>query len=183
MSPNNQDLSEKIKQMITTWLADENLFEKSIPPQQGLEYGFLFRFPPKAPAIYSIAVQKNLPDSAVVARGVQVSPEHQDIIKDWKPKMRNNFLAEFLMNLHRHPIEFQIMYQDETLQGFKVVKRFFMEMISKPLFWESVIALQNASQSAILLIQKYTGTFSMKPQLPPNERALKRPEDSTGMFG
>ncbi|MFX0095121.1 MAG: DUF2299 family protein [Candidatus Hodarchaeota archaeon] len=179
----NKDLAAQIKQKITTWLTEENLFEKSIPPQQGLQYGFLFRFPPKAPAIYSIAVQQNILDSVIVARGVQVSPEHQNIIKNWQPKIRNAFLADFLINLHSHPIEFQIMYQNENLQGFKVVKRLFMESLTKNQFWKSVVSLQNASQSAILLIQKSTDTFAMRPHMPSGTRNLKRPEDSTGMFG
>ncbi|MFX0061828.1 MAG: DUF2299 family protein [Candidatus Hermodarchaeota archaeon] len=174
--------SEQVKQKLTMWLTEENLFEKSIPPQKGLIYGFLFRFPPKSPALYSVAVQENMPDSIMLARGIKTSPEHQNIIKNWKPKIRNEFLTDFLMNLHRYNVNFRIQYQDDTLLSFNVATRIFMETLTKAEFWNALTTLQNASQSSILQIQKSTHTFSMKA---PTEDplSLKKPQDTTGMFG
>ena len=176
--------SEQVKQKLTIWLTEENLFEKTIPPQKGLIYGFLFRFPPKSPAIYSVAVQENMPDSILLARGVKVSPEHQNIIKDWKPKIRNQFMANFLMNLHTYNVNFRIQYQNDTLLGFNVATRIFMETLTKAEFWNGVNILQNASQSSILQIQKGTNTFSMRVGTSAGDlQSLKKPEDTTGMFG
>lgn len=172
---NNEDLEEGIKQKITNWLTEENLFKETLPIQKDLTFGFLFNYPVKSDFIYSIVLPKNFPDSVIISHRVNFSPEHVRIIKSWNPKEQNAFIVEFLMDLTKFDIEFRIGYKEQIPNRFMMAKRLFIESLNKETFWNSIVKLHNASHYAIFKIQKETKTFSSKvPALP---------KDQPGMYG
>ena len=164
-------LQNQVKQKITMWLTDENLFEKKIPSQKRLIFGFVFHFPANAKNAFTIILQDNIPDSVIISRGITISPEHTQIIKEWSTEKRNSFMVEFLMNLHKFNIEFNLTFKKETLIRFGVSQRLFIKTLTKEKFWNAVITLNNASQFAIFQIQQKTNTFTL--ELPPLSKDRK----------
>ena len=149
------------------WLTDENIFKSTIKDER-LNFGFNFTFPPGSPVTFSVVQQKNMTDSVIVTLGIQVSQEHQRIMRSWPSQRKKEFLYTIMTELHRLNSEFNPRIEGDILLGIGFAKRIFVSELSKAEFWQIVVSLNSMRNLFVLLIQKETETLGFGPKGKPD---------------
>jgi hypothetical protein len=160
--------SKKAEELLVRYLDEEELLRKKVS-NPNIEFGYIFKFPPRQQRQSMQVVHPLKSDYIVISLGIQVPDVFVQALNTIEPHKKvqfyidirkflfaQNFLFRFELALNRYHISDQLYFKEGG-------------HISKDRFFKSVRKIYNASQYCTLLLEEYCMDKVDKKYLEPTD--------------